>query len=75
MLRKLGAQVDVIDFPTQSNTDDLNAAIKAAKIKVTTQQQDDQIRVSGPKKDDLQAVIQLVRGQDFGIDMQFINMR
>ncbi len=51
------------------------AAIKASKIKVTTQQQDNQIRVSGPKKDDLQAVIQLVRGQDFGIDMQFINMR
>ena len=46
-----------------------------AAIKVTTQQQDNQIRVSGPKKDDLQAVIQLVKGQDFGIDMQFINMR
>lgn len=30
MLRKLGAQVDVIDFPAQSNTDDLNATIKAA---------------------------------------------
>lgn len=30
MLRKLGAQVDVIDFPTRSNTDDLNATIKAA---------------------------------------------
>ena len=48
------------------------AAIKGAKIKVTTQQQDDQIRVSGPKKDDLQAVIQLVKGQDFGIDMQLL---
>ena len=30
MLRKLGAQVDVIDFPAQSNTADLNATIKAA---------------------------------------------
>ncbi|MCH3950290.1 MAG: YajQ family cyclic di-GMP-binding protein [Acidaminococcus sp.] len=50
-------------------------AIKASKIKVTTQQMDNQIRVSGPKKDDLQAVIQLVRSQDFGIDVQFINMR
>ncbi len=30
MLRKLGAQVDVIDFPTRSNTDDLNATIRAA---------------------------------------------
>lgn len=51
------------------------SAIKASKLKVTTQQQDNQVRVSGPKKDDLQAVIQLVKGQDFGIDLQFINMR
>ena len=53
----------------------ITAAIKASKLKVTTQQMDNQIRVSGPKKDDLQAVIQLIRGQDFGIDVQFINMR
>ncbi|WP_071142258.1 YajQ family cyclic di-GMP-binding protein [Acidaminococcus timonensis] len=53
----------------------ITAAIKAAKIKVTAQVQDNQVRVSGPKKDDLQAVIQLVRGQDFGIDLQFINLR
>ncbi len=53
----------------------ITAAIKAAKIKVTAQVQDNQVRVSGPKKDDLQAVIQLVRGQDFGIDLQFMNLR
>ena len=53
----------------------ITAAIKAAKIKVTAQVQDNQVRGSGPKKDDLQAVIQLVRGQDFGIDLQFINLR
>lgn len=51
------------------------AAIKASKLKVTTQQQDDQIRVTGAKKDDLQAVIQLLKGDDFGVDLQFINMR
>lgn len=53
----------------------ITAAIKASKIKVTAQVQDNQVRVSGPKKDDLQAVIQLVKGQDFGIDVQFINLR
>ena len=52
-----------------------NISIRRLLANYTTQQQDNQIRVSGPKKDDLQAVIQLVRGQDFGIDMQFINMR
>ncbi len=54
---------------------DIVAAIKAAKLKVTTQQQDDQIRVTGAKKDDLQEVIQLLKSGDFGVDLQFINMR
>ncbi len=51
------------------------ADIKKSKLKVTTQQQDDQIRVTGAKKDDLQAVIQLLKAGDYGIDLQFINMR
>ena len=36
---------------------------------------DDQVRVSGKKLDDLQAVIQLLKGKDFGLDLQFVNMR
>ena len=38
-------------------------------------EQDDQVRVSGAKKDDLQAVIQMLKEGDFGVDLQFINMR
>ena len=37
--------------------------------------QGDLVRVSGKNRDDLQQVIQLLRGQDFGIDMQFTNYR
>lgn len=51
------------------------AAIKATKLKVNAQIQDNQVRVSGAKKDDLQAVIQMLKADDFGIDLQFINMR
>lgn len=51
------------------------AAIKATKLKVNTQMQGEQVRVSGAKKDDLQAVIQTLKAGDFGIDLQFINMR
>lgn len=51
------------------------AAIKASKLKVSAQIQDDQVRVSGAKKDDLQAVIQMLKADDFGVDLQFINMR
>lgn len=51
------------------------AAIKVTKLKVSAQMQDDQVRVSGAKKDDLQAVIQTLKAGDFGVDLQFINMR
>lgn len=51
------------------------AAIKATKLKVNAQIQDNQVRVSGAKKDDLQAVIQMLKADDFGVDLQFINMR
>lgn len=53
----------------------IQAAIKATKLKVTAQLQDDQVRVAGAKKDDLQAVIQMLKAEDFGVDLQFINMR
>ncbi len=49
--------------------------IKASKLKVQAQIMDDQVRVSGKKLDDLQAVIQLLKGKDFDLDLQFINMR
>ena len=50
-------------------------AIKESKLKVQAQIMDDQVRVSGKKIDDLQQVIQLLKGKDFGIDLQFVNMR
>ena len=51
------------------------ASIKALKLKVQAQIMGDQVRVSGAKKDELQKVITHLRSQDFGIDLQFINMR
>jgi cyclic-di-GMP-binding protein len=37
--------------------------------------QDQQIRVTGKKRDDLQAVIQLLREKDFGVALSFKNFR
>ena len=37
--------------------------------------QGDEIRVSSPSKDELQAVIAFLRGQDFGIELKFGNYR
>ena len=49
--------------------------IKGTKLKVQAAIQGDQLRVSGKNKDDLQAVMQLLKGTDLGIDMQFTNRR
>ena len=50
-------------------------AIKSQGFKVQSQLQDRQIRVTGKKKDDLQAVIEFVRGCDFGVATGFKNFR
>lgn len=49
--------------------------IKGLKLKVQTQIQGDQLRVTGKKLDDLQAVIRDVKEKGFDVDLQFINMR
>jgi uncharacterized protein YajQ (UPF0234 family) len=49
--------------------------IKDTKIKVQAAIQADQVRVSGKNRDDLQAVIQLLKAKEFGIDLQFTNYR
>ena len=49
--------------------------IKNLKVKVQAQLQDDQIRVSGKKIDDLQAVIAFLKGQEYGVELQFSNFR
>jgi uncharacterized protein YajQ (UPF0234 family) len=54
---------------------EINKIIKELKLKVQSQIQEDQVRVTGKKLDDLQAVIQDLKSRDFDIDLQFVNMR
>ncbi|MCB1055012.1 MAG: YajQ family cyclic di-GMP-binding protein [Acidobacteria bacterium] len=49
--------------------------IKDMKLKVQAQIMDDQVRVSGKKRDDLQDAIAAVKGADQGLDLKFINFR
>lgn len=49
--------------------------VKDSKIKVQTQIQGEQVRVTGKSRDDLQAVIQLVKNADLGQPFQFNNFR
>jgi len=50
-------------------------AIKDSKLKVQAQIQGDELRVSGKNRDDLQGAIGLMRKNDFGLDLQYINFR
>ncbi len=49
--------------------------IKEKKMKVQTQAQGDQVRVTGKKRDDLQQVMATLREGDFGAPLQFSNFR
>jgi uncharacterized protein YajQ (UPF0234 family) len=53
----------------------LMEAIKASKLKVSAQYQDEQIRVSGKSRDDLQKIQSILRGLDYELPLQFTNYR
>ncbi len=49
--------------------------VRGSGLKVQAQIQEDQVRVLGRSRDDLQKVIALLREKDFGVDLQFQNYR
>jgi cyclic-di-GMP-binding protein len=61
-------------IPTEK-AKDIVKKIKDGKLKVQAAIQGDLVRVSGKDRDTLQQAIALLRGADFGIDLQYINFR
>jgi cyclic-di-GMP-binding protein len=59
----------------QEKARQMAAVIRETKLKVKSEIRGDELRVSGAKKDDLQAVINLLRQKDYGLELQFINYR
>ncbi len=53
----------------------LDKQVKGSKLKVQTAIQGDKLRVSGKKRDDLQAVIALLKESDAGLPLQYENFR
>jgi uncharacterized protein YajQ (UPF0234 family) len=53
----------------------LAKTIRQSKIKVQAQVQGDQLRVTGKKRDDLQAAIAVLKENDEGLALQFVNYR
>ncbi|CAM3297643.1 YajQ family cyclic di-GMP-binding protein [Vagococcus sp. PNs007] len=70
--RQYGDLVSGID---RDNSKKIIKAIKDSKLKVKATIQDEQIRVTGKSRDDLQAVIKLTRDLTLPIELQFTNFR
>ncbi|HBF13269.1 MAG TPA: YajQ family cyclic di-GMP-binding protein [Deltaproteobacteria bacterium] len=59
----------------QDKAREIIKSIKDTKLKVQAQIQDQKVRISGKKKDDLQEAIAFLKSRDFGIPLQFNNFR
>ncbi|GIK20892.1 MAG: YajQ family cyclic di-GMP-binding protein [Ignavibacteriota bacterium] len=60
---------------SKDNSKIITKMIKESKLKVNAQIQDEQIRVTAPKIDDLQAVIKLIKDSELDFPTQFVNMK
>lgn len=60
---------------SKDNAKKIVKMIKDSKLKVNAQIQDEQVRVIGPKIDDLQAVIKMIKEADLDFPTQFVNMK
>jgi uncharacterized protein YajQ (UPF0234 family) len=68
-------KISIVQGISKEKGKEVVQAIKDSKLKVQAQIMEDQVRVTGKKIDDLQEVIQLLKGKDFDIELQFVNMR
>jgi uncharacterized protein YajQ (UPF0234 family) len=68
-------KVTILQGIASEKAKEIVKAVKDSKIKVQVAIQGEQVRVTGKKRDELQAVIALLREQDFGIAIQFTNYR
>jgi cyclic-di-GMP-binding protein len=67
--------VKIVSGIASEKAKEIVRAIKDSKMKVQVAIQGEQLRVTGKKKDDLQAAIALLKEKDFGIALQFTNYR
>jgi len=63
------------DGVPQDKAKEIVRLIKDSKVRVQASIQEKQVRVSGKNRDDLQAIIALLKAKDLGIALQFINYR
>ncbi|PPR50896.1 MAG: hypothetical protein CFH15_00190 [Alphaproteobacteria bacterium MarineAlpha5_Bin5] len=71
-IRQLYKLIEGIEQPIAKQ---ITADVKSSKIKVQVKINGNELRVDGKKKDDLQAVMQMIKDSKIGIPVQFINFR
>jgi uncharacterized protein YajQ (UPF0234 family) len=67
--------IEVKEGIEREKAKELILLIKDSKLKVQVSIQEEMLRVTGKKKDDLQAAIAFLRGSDLGIEVQYKNFR
>tara|TARA_B100001250_G_C19653438_1_gene723754 strand:- start:233 stop:724 length:492 start_codon:yes stop_codon:yes gene_type:complete len=72
---KLRQKVDLKSGISKEDGKKINSLIKDLKLKVNSQVQGEQIRVTGKKIDDLQAVISILKEKNLDMPLQFVNMK
>ena len=68
-------KIDLQSGISKDNAKLITKLIKDSKLKVSAQIMDEIVRVQGSKKDELQEVIQMVKGADFNFPVQFVNYK
>jgi uncharacterized protein YajQ (UPF0234 family) len=71
----LRQKIDLRSGISKEDAKEITKLIKESKLKVSAQIQDEQVRVTASKIDDLQAVQQLVKDKDFAFPVQFVNYK
>ena len=68
-------KVDLHQGISKDNAKKINKLIKESKLKVQSQIQDEQIRVSAKNIDDLQNIISMIKIMEMDLPLQFVNMK
>jgi len=72
---KFKCKVDIQSGLNQEQCKQITRVIKDSKIKVQARIQEDQVRVTGKDKDELQQIIRAIKEQNFEFDTSFSNYR
>jgi cyclic-di-GMP-binding protein len=72
---RLKQKINLQSGISKENAKLITKMIKDSKLKVNAQIQDEQVRVTAPKIDDLQAVIKMVKESELDFPTQFVNMK